>query len=299
MKTSVALCTYNGEKYLEEQIDSILSQSQTVDEIIICDDKSTDSTYEIIKNYKKKYPNLFSIYQNEKNLGYVSNFEKALALANHDVVFLCDQDDIWYPEKVEKCVYYFEKNININMIAHNLDLLNFGSNTHNFWSLKNFTLEEQDKNNEELLNRVLYKGNVFPGMTMAIKTSALQNYLPLKKVDKILIHDFELLIQFLKDDQFALLPEILAAYRKHDEQSIGYSESKENESNMLIKLHHLSKDYQRLTTYIQVFDLPKSVAKDFQSSAQSTYNNYLENYSFIKRVFLHLKHKYYHQIIKF
>ena len=75
IKNSVALCTYNGEKYLRDQIDSILDQSLKVDEIVVCDDGSTDKTLSILAEYENKFPEIFKIHINEKNLRSVKNFE--------------------------------------------------------------------------------------------------------------------------------------------------------------------------------------------------------------------------------
>jgi glycosyltransferase involved in cell wall biosynthesis len=97
---SVAICTYNGEKFLKQQLDSILLQTVCVNEIIICDDISTDSTIEILEAYQNKYPSLIKIFRNEKTLMTVKNFEKAITLTTGDIIFLADQDDIWCLNKV-------------------------------------------------------------------------------------------------------------------------------------------------------------------------------------------------------
>ena len=102
MTKSVALCTYNGEKYLKEQLDSILSQEIPVDEIVICDDCSTDETTLIIKEYESQFPNVFCVFINAENLGYVRNFEKALSFCTGEIIFLCDQDDLWRKDKTQK-----------------------------------------------------------------------------------------------------------------------------------------------------------------------------------------------------
>lgn len=99
-KISVVMTTYNGEKYICNQIDTILNQTLPVDEIIISDDNSTDSTLEIIKEYEAKYPFIRS-YTNEISLGPNGNFRKAFSYATGDLILPCDQDDIWYPNKVE------------------------------------------------------------------------------------------------------------------------------------------------------------------------------------------------------
>lgn len=97
---SIAMATYNGEKYLEKQLNSILNQSHKNIEIIICDDVSKDSTIDIINNYIKKY-SFIKLFKNEKNLGYVKNFEKAINLCDSQYITLCDQDDIWEVNKLE------------------------------------------------------------------------------------------------------------------------------------------------------------------------------------------------------
>lgn len=97
---SIAMCTYNGERYLKQQMDSLINQSYQNLEIIIIDDGSKDETVEIIKAYAAN-DNRIKIFQNEKNLGYVKNFEKAIGLCNGDFIALCDQDDEWNLNKIE------------------------------------------------------------------------------------------------------------------------------------------------------------------------------------------------------
>ncbi|MBX9852136.1 MAG: glycosyltransferase family 2 protein [Cytophagaceae bacterium] len=96
---SIALCTYNGAPFLEAQLDSIFSQTYTNIEVIAVDDVSSDRTVEILKNYSTRY-NL-KVFINEKNLGYIKNFERAISLCNGDYIALCDQDDIWEKSKIE------------------------------------------------------------------------------------------------------------------------------------------------------------------------------------------------------
>ena len=90
---SVALCTYNGERYIRQQMDSILHQDETPDEIVICDDGSTDHTDEIVAEIVSQSMVPCYFYKNEKNLGYIHNFEKAISLCKGDIVFLSDQDN--------------------------------------------------------------------------------------------------------------------------------------------------------------------------------------------------------------
>ncbi|MEO6330487.1 MAG: glycosyltransferase family 2 protein [Ginsengibacter sp.] len=96
---SIALCTYNGERFLKKQIDSLLNQTHAKLQIVICDDASEDNTKDILNSYND--PRLKKIF-NTKNVGYVKNFQQAIALCDGRFIALCDQDDIWKTNKIEK-----------------------------------------------------------------------------------------------------------------------------------------------------------------------------------------------------
>ncbi|MDP3467746.1 MAG: glycosyltransferase [Daejeonella sp.] len=105
---SVAMATYNGGLYLEEQLDSILSQTLRPAEIIICDDQSTDNTPEILENYRNR--GLLNYYINEERLGFIGNFKRAVSLCNPgNYIALSDQDDIWLPTKLSLAAEYIQK----------------------------------------------------------------------------------------------------------------------------------------------------------------------------------------------
>ena len=107
MKISVAFIVYNGARYMRTQLDSILAQTHNVDEIIVCDDASSDTTKEILEEYKNKYLNLFLLHYNNKNLGPTKNIEKAIQACTGDIILLADQDDYWEPNKVETIIKCF------------------------------------------------------------------------------------------------------------------------------------------------------------------------------------------------
>lgn len=105
MKTvSIVMCTYNGEQYLREQMDSLLAQTYPIREIIVQDDVSTDSTWKILTDYATKHPDVVKATQNKERKGYRLNFMSALLKATGDYVAISDQDDIWLPEKIEVLV---------------------------------------------------------------------------------------------------------------------------------------------------------------------------------------------------
>jgi len=107
---SIALCTYNGEAFLREQLDSIVNQSYTALELIVVDDCSSDNTLSILKDYAARH-SFIKLFVNPENLGYIRNFEKALQLCRGEFIALSDQDDIWDLKKIEKQVKVIGKQL--------------------------------------------------------------------------------------------------------------------------------------------------------------------------------------------
>lgn len=101
-KISVAMATCNGEAFLEQQLDSIFSQSVPPDEIVICDDRSDDGTVSIAEAWRRRHPGAIRLLRNPVRLGSSRNFERAISEASGDVIFLADQDDVWLPGRVEQ-----------------------------------------------------------------------------------------------------------------------------------------------------------------------------------------------------
>lgn len=118
----VVVTTFNGECFIEEQIESILNQTLKPDLIVVVDDKSTDNTAEIVKKYSLEYNNI-KFYQNVQNIGYIQNFEKGISLCNTDYIALCDQDNVWFPEKLEKCFQKLSSAENGGLCYHNSALI--------------------------------------------------------------------------------------------------------------------------------------------------------------------------------
>lgn len=106
---SIAMCTYNGEKYIRQQLDSILNQTYRNLEIVIVDDKSDDRTFEIIKEYAGKDRRI-KYFQNKVNLGFNKNFENAIRLTTGGYIAISDQDDVWLPEKIATLVNHIGDN---------------------------------------------------------------------------------------------------------------------------------------------------------------------------------------------
>lgn len=125
MKTSVVMTTYNGSENIVDQMESLRTQSQKIDEVLIFDDQSKDNTVEIVREYISSN-NLsdWSIIVNEQNKGYRLNFLEGVMQAAGDVIFYCDQDDIWEKEKVQQITACFANNPNVMVCGHDVTLFN-------------------------------------------------------------------------------------------------------------------------------------------------------------------------------
>ena len=125
-KISVAMATYNGEKYIREQLNSIANQVILPDEVVICDDASSDSTVNIIKEFLIISPFPVRLHVSLTNIGYAKNFEKAIGLTSGDVIFLCDQDDIWLKDKISCMNKVLQEEPGLVIVAHDCTFYNEG-----------------------------------------------------------------------------------------------------------------------------------------------------------------------------
>jgi len=123
-RVSVALCTYNGAQFLAEQLSSIYSQTIKPDELVISDDASTDNTLEIIEDFMASKAIPVRLLTHKKNSGFTSNFQSAILECNGSVIFLSDQDDIWYPDKIEVCLNLLDTHPDILGLTHEARLVN-------------------------------------------------------------------------------------------------------------------------------------------------------------------------------
>lgn len=118
MKTALVLSTYNGSRYIEEQLDSIRQQTRSVDCVAIRDDCSTDGTPAIVEQYiRDRALYNWSVCRNSHNQGWKKNFHELIASADGDLIFLCDQDDIWLPNKVEEMAAIMEASEGVDVLA--------------------------------------------------------------------------------------------------------------------------------------------------------------------------------------
>ncbi len=222
MILSVALCTYNGERYIRGQIESILRQSMPVDEIIICDDGSTDNTLRIIESIQNRTSSNIRVYQSEKNLGVCDNFKKAVDLCKGDIVFFSDQDDLWHTDKVKIIAKYFTTHKNISVVFSNAILINkHGERIPKYRNLLEVTFPG-------FIRKMFYSGlelecfcgldNYATGATMAARKTFLDETKPFSLCSKTILHDYAIALKAAEFDSLALIDIPLIDYRIHDKQ---------------------------------------------------------------------------------
>lgn len=180
---SIAMATYNGEKFIREQLDSILAQTITDWELIVCDDVSTDSTIAIIEEYAKKDSRI-QIHKNKVNLGFKRNFEKAIELCQGDYIALCDQDDIWYSNHLE--VLYNQIG-NHSLSIGNSDIVDENNLFCGHRMSETDYLTFLPTNCEKLIYRELLNSNPFQGAAMLLKKTFADTCIPIP--DNVLFHD--------------------------------------------------------------------------------------------------------------
>lgn len=278
MKISVALCTYNGEKFLHQQIDSILNQTIQVDEIIICDDGSQDQTKKILFEYQKQFPEIFKIYINEKNLRSVKNFEKAISLCTGDIIFLSDQDDSWAQNKVEIYLDYFKQNPNIDVICSNGFIIDENSN-----NLEKYTVWDAPqllaKNNQEIDYFKVFNtvGNFATGAAMAIRKSFVDKILPFPTIEG-LHHDEWIAVISAEQQKFAFLNEKLFSYRTHSDQQVGGISYPKDEASKqkIIQKFDVNREPKTLRDFKMKIRTLRDKKKKFQQYLESHENKTVE-----------------------
>jgi glycosyltransferase involved in cell wall biosynthesis len=221
---SVALCTYNGEKYLPEQLESIIRQSVPVNEIVICDDGSQDRTISLLNEFAETAPFPVRIFQNETNLGSTRNFEKCLSLCQGEIIFCCDQDDQWREDKVEKQTNYFATHPHVDAVFSNALIIDGDSQTtlSTIWEEIEFSEEPQQRWKDGKAHEILFGGFVVTGATLALRRSCLNRLMPFPTHIPQLIHDAWIALALSLENKIDFIDEPLIFYRMHASQQVGF-----------------------------------------------------------------------------
>lgn len=232
---SIAMATYNGEKFIREQLDSILTQTITDWELIVCDDVSTDSTTAILEEYAQKDVRI-KIYQNKFNLGFKRNFEKAIDLCTGEYIALCDQDDIWYPKHLEILLNQIN---NYSLSIGNSDIVD----KNNVFLNKRMSDTDQiqfiPEDYRKLLYRELFYANPFQGASMLLKRDFAQKCIPIP--EEVKYHDAWISICACVDQGLVYTYEPITRYRQHEENITINSNRKNGITKWQIMCDYISK----------------------------------------------------------
>lgn len=283
MKVSIALATYNGENYLEEQLRSIFSQTYSNIEVIACDDCSTDDTIKILEKYSK-FEN-FKYFVNEKNIGYVKNFEKIISKCTGDFIALSDQDDIWIPEKIEILV----KNIADNLCIHSdAYLVNADSELiSNSYSRYSSKVTEPKR-----MYELAFNGCV-TGCTALFKRELLVDLLPFPVM--LDVHDRWIGALAFSKGRLKYLDQSLIKYRQHGGNNIGATNINSGTLQLIVKWFQgnrgklVQKNQKFESTYKREHAFIKILLDYFPTSFESVEKNNLLGALRIYESFLNVK----------
>ncbi len=234
LKVSVALATYNGESYIRNQLESLAAQIRRPDEVIIADDCSSDKTVEIIKEFLEEKGLDWRLFEGKTNLGFKKNFRKAISLATGDIVFLCDQDDIWCEDKIECILNVFSANPKAKSVNSSFTVidgegqpleLDTPRGKNNYGMLPNLT-----KPLERLHFSDVFRRNISPGCTMAVTGELAQEYVRLTECE--LPHDWELNLMAACDHALWFYNVPLIKYRIHGTNAIGLAVKKQSRTDI-------------------------------------------------------------------
>ena len=238
------MTTYNGGKYLDNQIKSILNQTLLPDEIVIFDDCSSDGTNLILKEYVQKYPLIIKMVRNTTNVGYKRNFFDAIKFCTGDYIFLCDQDDVWEDDKIAAMVSLMRDNPEIFVLNSALRLID-----SNGKQIK--TKQDKGKTNVNLINKsieygslwnvtydYLIKGNISAGCTICFRKEIKKLFV--KSYDFIWPHDLciNMIGVLINGLFFYNIP--LTNYRIHENNTIGFTfQTSKNKNKITDKIRKI------------------------------------------------------------
>lgn len=217
---SIALCTYNGARYLDEQLRSIAVQTRLPDEVILCDDGSTDNTLQVAEDFARDVPFRVNITSNTQRLGSTKNFERAIRLCRGSLIFLCDQDDIWLPHKLETLEAIFENQPELDAAFTNASIVDDRLNDlgYDLWTSIGFSKRERQAIETNGAFQVLLRHNVATGATMVFRSRWLEIVLPICEWG---VHDAWIALLIAAMGNIRPVEASLILYRQHEGSQIG------------------------------------------------------------------------------
>ncbi|GAB3994818.1 hypothetical protein GCM10028807_33370 [Spirosoma daeguense] len=226
LRISIALCTYNGKAYLPTQWQSLLDQQLLPDEIVISDDLSTDGTVELLKQLSADAPFSVRILNNITRLGSNKNFERALSACTGDLIFLCDQDDAWLPEKISTMTQYMSENPDVQVCFCDAWVTDeqLKGRQQRFWEVVRFDEQAKQRALHGEMMEIILDGNRMMGCATVIRRSFLSVVLPIPSDISGYIYDGWIALVAAIHNQLHFIDKPLQLYRTHVQQQVGVRE---------------------------------------------------------------------------
>ena len=221
MKISVVLASWNGAAYIEKQLRSLAEQTRAPDEVIICDDASFDDTVEVIRRFlSERGLSGWRLEENTENLGYIRNFRRAMQLCTGELIFLCDQDDIWHPDKIRRMEECFSRYPRIRALASGYRTID-RDDMPVFGVLPLYRrMKRWRKSSLHRIRGSVFYENVAQGCACAYRRPVVEEYLS-TGADCLLPHDWALNALAFRSRSLYYLKEELLSYRIHGGNAIG------------------------------------------------------------------------------
>ncbi len=220
LRLSIALCTYNGERFLLEQLQTFATQTRRPDEVIICDDRSTDGTVDIARDFAAHAPFPVRVLVNERNLGSTKNFERAIAQCTGDLIALSDQDDVWHCQKLAHSEQALLAAPGADIVFSDAYVVDDALRPlgPTLWDTLLFGPDLRSRFHGGDAFGVLFNKTVVTGATMVFRSRVRDFVLP---IPATIVHDnwISLLVSAVSD--IVLLDEPLMYYRQHAANQIG------------------------------------------------------------------------------
>ncbi len=228
MKISIAMCTYNGAEFLPAQLQSILGQTRPPNEIVICDDGSTDNTRAFLEQFKEQSSIPVALHFNQQNLGYVKNFEQAITLCTGDVIALSDQDDVWRADKLQVFETVLNQSPSAGIVFSDAAIVDRDLKPLNrrMWDEVGFDAHKRKLIRTGRALEVLITGWTVTGATMAFRSGFVKPSLPIPE-GIAMIHDGWIALTIAAVADVVAVDDPLIQYRQHAQQQIGAPARKE------------------------------------------------------------------------
>jgi glycosyltransferase involved in cell wall biosynthesis len=222
MRISVAMCTYNGAEFLPAQLASIAEQTRLPDEIVVCDDASTDQTRSLLESFARTSPIPVSLYFSDHNTGSLKNFERAIGLCTGDVIALSDQDDVWRQDKLQLLEQSFLGHPAAGLVFSDAELVdeNLNSLGRRMWDQVGFDAHKQKLIRTGKSLDVLITGWTVTGATLAFRSEFVKLVLPIP-TGIAMIHDGWIALTVAAVADVVFIEKPLIKYRQHERQQIG------------------------------------------------------------------------------